>query len=38
MSHYTFECFVCPEKLETDDLQAVIDFGKRHKDCGEETS
>lgn len=33
MSKFTFDCFVCPETLVTEDINAVIEFGKRHQDC-----
>lgn len=32
MSKYTFDCFVCPASLETDDLAEVVAFGNEHKD------
>lgn len=30
MSKFTIECFVCDETLETNDVTAVIEFGKKH--------
>lgn len=33
MSRFTFDCYVCNETLETNDISAVTEFGEKHKDC-----
>ena len=33
MSQFTFDCFPCEARLETNEISDVVEFGKKHADC-----